>query len=361
MADCIHSSCCEASFYKESGPCQKLARNNAFKNVSCLVTTLFCVWISINTDFNAAESLTDADMVFQLVHWVFVAFFLLEMTLRIGALEKKGAICKLPLIVLAVVLNLLLAVGPLFGGSVACFSHGFQVLRLVQLASNVPELAILGKGILVAARSSFFCLLLLTVVTYAFGVLMTLTTSGTQVGEKRFSSVPQSMLTLLLDVLFVANLPDVAHEVQHRPVALLVLMTFVVLAFTVVVITAGVTCEVVSTVAGMEKHRFMVQSLASHLRSSSEGWTSGATQAVSRESFIQELQRPEVSAAFARMGISASELAKTSEELFDTQSFQSLEEVVSQLLRLSPGSSMSQASFRDVLGLGARLQKGKHA
>jgi len=82
--------------------------------------------------------------------------------------------------------------------------------RLARLLRAVPELIILIKGIGVASRSVFFTLILLLVIIYFFAIVLKQFLVGTAVGQRYFNSVPEAMISLLLD----AVLPDQATIVR---------------------------------------------------------------------------------------------------------------------------------------------------
>merc|ERR1711970_995865 len=85
-----------------------------------------------------------------------------------------------------------------------------RMARMVRLLRAMPELMILVKGISVATRSVFFTLCLLLIVIYIFAIAFTQMAAETDLQDKYFKTVPDSMNTLLLR----GTLPDLADFVE---------------------------------------------------------------------------------------------------------------------------------------------------
>ena len=81
-----------------------------------------------------------------------------------------------------------------------------RTARIVRVARYMPELMILIKGLMVAARSVFFTLVLLLLITYVFSIAFTQLGQGTPLGleDGDFSSVPVTVLNLVI----VSVMPD---------------------------------------------------------------------------------------------------------------------------------------------------------
>merc|ERR1719218_356535 len=74
-----------------------------------------------------------------------------------------------------------------------------RMARMAKLLRAVPELIILIKGIWVASRSVCFTLILLFLLIYFFAIVLRQITEDTEAGEVYFNSVPEAMLSLLVD------------------------------------------------------------------------------------------------------------------------------------------------------------------
>lgn len=222
-------------------------------------------------------------------HWSFIVaenlfcvFFLSEWIIRIQALKvRHHAVkdtsfvfdtCLVGVMVLetwlipAAMLVASQTVGDGFVGKLSGLRI-FRLLRLLRMARvarilrAVPELLIMVKALKAAFRSVFVTLFLLLIVTYVFGIAFAQLTVKSPVGDEMFSSVAESMYTLLLfGVLCLDYLEDIASKLNDvNPMMSVLLFVFVLLAaLTIMNMLIGVLCEVVSAVAKLEKENLLV-------------------------------------------------------------------------------------------------------
>merc|ERR1712061_417743 len=61
--------------------------------------------------------------------------------------------------------------------------RALTVTRVFRVYRMFPELAILGKGLVVSFRSVFFCILLILLITYMFAIIMTDLASGSALDD----------------------------------------------------------------------------------------------------------------------------------------------------------------------------------
>merc|ERR1719482_1395006 len=87
------------------------------------------------------------------------------------------------------------------GGGSSIFGNAsvlkiFRLMRLTRMARMakllwaIPELVILIKGILTAARSVFFTLMLLVILLYLYAIVFRQITKGSPFGEEFYPSIP---------------------------------------------------------------------------------------------------------------------------------------------------------------------------
>merc|ERR1712032_1547454 len=107
-------------------------------------------------------------------------------------------------------------------GPLSTFS-GFRLLRLLRLSRMsrllraVPELMILLKGVLHAARATFFVLLFLLLCTYVFAIVFTsvLGNPGAESdGEVMFASIGDAMMTLWSNGVLGDNLAETLFAIK---------------------------------------------------------------------------------------------------------------------------------------------------
>lgn len=139
---------------------------------------------------------------------------------------------------------------------------------MVRLLRAVPELLFLVKGIVAATRSVIFTLALLLILLYVFAIALRQLTDGSPVGESRFTTVPSSMYTLLIDACLMDSLGTLVRALEKdNLLGVLVFWIFVLLSScTVMNMLIGVVCEVVSSVASTEKEALMVDLVRTHIK-----------------------------------------------------------------------------------------------
>eukprot|EP00444_Apocalathium_aciculiferum_P037123 CAMPEP_0183484080 /NCGR_PEP_ID=MMETSP0370-20130417/178741_1 /TAXON_ID=268820 /ORGANISM="Peridinium aciculiferum, Strain PAER-2" /LENGTH=761 /DNA_ID=CAMNT_0025677367 /DNA_START=39 /DNA_END=2326 /DNA_ORIENTATION=- len=126
--------------------------------------------------------------------------------------------------------------------------------RMARLLRAVPELLVMIKGIVAAIRSVVVILVLLALILYVFGVSLRLILNDTDAGKKYFSTVANSMLSLVLYGIIMDNTSAVVQEIgEASPVSAALIFVFILLAsFTVLNMLVGVMCETVHVVSERE-------------------------------------------------------------------------------------------------------------
>jgi len=315
-----------ANFYHDTGICQRIARSNWFEYLTLTVIFLNSIWIAVDTDFNTAKVITQAESHFQAVEYVFSAYFMGELLIRFGAFKQKSKVLKdtwfvfdFALVVLMSVETWVVAI--LVGAFDFDGTRGLgdaavlrlmkllrmtRMARMVRLLRAMPELMILVKGIMVAARSVFFTLCLLVIFIYVFAIAFKQLATGTKIGETYFSSVGKSMSTLLLR----GTLPDMAELVEgvgqeHAGFAVLIMVFILLVSLTVMNMLVGVLVEVVSVVSAVEKEQLQVTFVKNKLLSMLEnnGIDGDDNQHISRHEFEQILVKPEAAKIIQDVGV----------------------------------------------------------
>merc|ERR1719235_2437601 len=113
---------------------------------------------------------------------------------------------------------------------------------------------ILIKGMLAAARSVFFTLLLLMILLYVFAIAFVQLTNGMTCGQVYFKDVAFAMNTLWLFATLLENIPDLTYAILEESLLLVLLLDLFILiaSLTVMNMLIGILCEVVSAVATSE-------------------------------------------------------------------------------------------------------------
>lgn len=264
-------------FYKTEGSWQALARNHLFENVTLLVISVNAIWMAYDADENPAESLTDAQPLFQIAEHFFCIYFSFEWSVRFMAFEQKKwglrdrwfvfDTCLVFMMVIEtwVMTTILLITGVSMpgGGGQSSLLRLFRLLRLSRLARmlrSMPELMIMIKGIVAAFRSVFLAVVLLVLLMYIFAIMFRQLTNGTEVGDVFFSSMGQTMYVLLMSGTFLEDLYDVMNQLGAASFAYAaIFLLFILLsALTVMNMLIGILCEVVAAVAKVEKEQMLL-------------------------------------------------------------------------------------------------------
>eukprot|EP00439_Symbiodinium_sp_Y106_P040965 s4584_g5.t1 len=250
-------------FYKSTGIFQRIAKSNYFENF-----TLFIIGVNfggnpvsdhvqswkaliwVDTDNNDAAIITEAKMEFQIVENIFCAFFTFEWIVRWMAFRRTSFAFKDAWFVFDTLLVTLMIletwITPIVLGVLSISSDGIgdaSILRLVRLLRLArmtrvakllrafPEVLIMIKGISAAARSVFFTICLLLLVLYIFGIAFRQICVGLGIGEARFPTVPEAMLTLLIHGVFMDDMAELVAEVKgESSVAFGLFIVFVLIA-----------------------------------------------------------------------------------------------------------------------------------
>jgi len=294
-------------FYKKEGTFQAWARSSWFNNLSLSVILFNTIWIAIETDYNHAAVLCDAQPIFQVVDNFMCTFFVGELFVRLMAFKRKLRALSDPWYIFDTVLVasmvwetwiqvlLYLAIGgKSFGmGRTASILRVFRLARLTRVARvgkllrSVPELMILAKAMFLALRSVIGILVMLTLVIYVFAILLTQLLHGQHVGSGKFDNVPKSMNFLLIQVLcgfdteFMlalenASVASYATFLGYALIAGLTLMNMLV----------GILCNVVFVVSEAAKEENFVKDIEAQLEALAEKLDPDGDGRVSREEFI---------------------------------------------------------------------------
>eukprot|EP00927_Polykrikos_kofoidii_P037574 TRINITY_DN3174_c0_g2_i4.p1 TRINITY_DN3174_c0_g2~~TRINITY_DN3174_c0_g2_i4.p1 ORF type:complete len:860 (+),score=175.81 TRINITY_DN3174_c0_g2_i4:47-2581(+) len=350
-----------ADFYYENSCCSRIARSQLFENLTHVIIALNAFWIAVETDHNKAVLIWEAKMVFLIVENAFCAYFTWEWLIRFFAFQKKtnalrdrwmvfDSILVMMMVLETWVLSVIFTFAS--GGSSSGFGNTSvlklmrlvrltRMARMIRLLRAFPELVILLKGIMVAARSVGFTLLLLSVIIYFYAVIFRQLTERAAADDPDvliksmyFGTVDQAMGSLLLDAI----LPDVSQIVRdcydQDWVFSFVMLTFILMAsMTVMNMLIGVLCEVVSVVSAVENEALTVNYVKFKLLSMFSLFQADP-EMISKEEFEDLLLHPSCARCFQEIGLDVVGLVDFSDYIFrdgHALSFCDLMEVVLQL------------------------------
>lgn len=190
--------------------------------------------------------------------------------------------------------------------------------RMARLLRAMPELMILIKGLVSATRSVFFTLLMLCGLVYVFAILFTQLCIETKVGEVYFSDVTHSAYTLLI---YGALMDSIGAPLEALGAESYILATFYLIFVLLATITVmnmliGVLCEVVTTVAAVERETLTVMFVKGRLEKVIQMIDEDGNGNVSKEEFAKILDDKSVVEALNEVGVDVEALVESSDILF---------------------------------------------
>jgi uncharacterized membrane protein len=325
--------------YKTTGYAQWLSRSTHFKNFMLLFIALNTIWIGIEADNNHADLLLKAAPIFQLVDNVFCFIFTFEIAVRFAAFECKIDALKDPwfmfdgsLVTLMVwetwIMSMLYLVeGIEYGGRTAQGSQVLRMVRLVRLVrvarttrlvSACPELIIITKGLFAGLRSVFAVLVMLLVIIYVFAIIFTMTLTGSQVGEGLFDNVPQSMNTLLLQVLCGPDTDFMRSLLAASWVHYIIELTYLFIALqTLMNMLIGTLCHVMSTVSEESNEAAFTTEVEHQLGRLATVLDQDQSGGISKEEFDVLINDPQMTSSFNDLGVDIVGVADFAKFIFE--------------------------------------------
>jgi len=292
------------------------------------------LWISIDTDGNTADTILDAEPVYVAADSLFFGYFAIELFIRFMAFKKKSSGFKDPWFVFDTTLVTLYLFDPFTIGLMAHLSGGgglnlptsvlrlfrlARLSRLVRMLRSLPELMIMIKGMVSAAASVGYTLGLLMLFTYVFAIAFrNLTPPDSWITLNYFSSVPETMHSLIVYGTFLDALCDFALEVKADSSACLALMwVYICLsALTVMNMLIGVLCEVIAAVAEEEKESMMVDKVNDKFKDIVKDLDTSGDGTLSWDEFQMILDFPQALKALESVNVDPEIMVDMAEDFF---------------------------------------------
>jgi len=265
--------------YKTEGCFQAVARSSIFDICGLTLIMLNAVWLGIETDLNEKALLVDADPPFIIVENFFCTCFCAELLIKFMAFSRKTDVLKDSWFVFDSVLVCFMAAETwllsilvwVTAGSLTANSSSTSVLRVVRLfrmtraarvarvLKAVPELMVIGHGIVIVARTVVVIFCVLFLVIYTFAIVFTQLAKGTDLEKNVHPNAKCSdMVTTMSTLLLGGILPDFAPTTEDFAAEdfffAAFFFMFILLAYvTIMNMLIGVLVEVVAVVASVEK------------------------------------------------------------------------------------------------------------
>jgi len=358
--------------YKKTGIWQKLAKHPLFDNITLGVIALNAAWMSIDTDWNKADTLPEADTLFQFMEHAFCTFFSAELFVRFMAFEDKRECLRDGwfvfdgfLVFLMVSETWVLLVFAAATNTRAVFPLGnaavlrlLRLLRLSRLLRSVPQLRVLFRAMLTSVKSVLYVGLLLVVCTYIFAILCTQLAVGTSMGQMYFQNVALAMYSLMVYATFLDNLADFCNNIRAEsvPVLFIVLLYISIACLTLLNMLLGVLCEVISEVAETEHFEMKRKSVSDKLWSVATALDENGNGRISAKEFEELFHDADALQALVNVGVDPEGVVDISQVMFykedGTEIDLPFDDFMDQVFELRDENS---AKLRDVKRLWTRI------
>lgn len=246
-----------------------VARDSKFHGLSFAVVFLNAIWIAVEIDAHAVTVLH------LMIAHMFCTYFFVESLVQLLAFQQKRHAVKDRAFIFDFVLMFLvlletwalpagyaLAGVSANGGSnmrvVTIFRmlRFLKVLRLAKVLRQLPELLIIIRGVFMAYKALVFTVILIGMIVYAGALVFRVLLEGTDLGVRRFSSVPIAMGTLLIEATLSGSKGGLVLREAHseHPLYAFLMLLYVVLAnITMMGVLGGLLVQAVKTVTEVEK------------------------------------------------------------------------------------------------------------
>jgi hypothetical protein len=245
------------------------------------------IYIAVDLDLNHEDLLIRAHPIFIIFENCFCLYFSTEILIRFSAFQNKLKafkdawflfdFCLVNVMVMETwLIPIIMAAANITTGIPSGFLSILRMLRLgrllrltrlTRLARSIPELSIIMKGLSFASRSVLMFFVLWMVIIYVFAIVFSQLTQG-DIHKRLFSTVPESINTLLLHGVFGSQ-ADVMRQISDsNPVVLWPMIVFfmALVSVTIMYMLIGVMNECIAVVAATEKSKIEVSYIVGNLR-----------------------------------------------------------------------------------------------
>lgn len=332
-------------YYSKDGWAANIARSERFNNISLLVIMLNAIWIGVETDYNHAEHLSEADPGFQAGEHLFCIFFVGELLIRFLAFEEKinslldGWFRFDLLLVIFIVLDTwILGAGGVGNVVILRLFRLLRLTRIVRLMRSVPEIMTIFKGMTASTRSVLTTLFVLLVFTYAFSIVFRVFLKGEDHYNQYFGTIVLTMWTLFITGALFDNLTEVLSLLRkdNAWLCLCFLLYMILAAFVTLNMLIGILCEVISAVQQAEKEKILVQFVKSRLEKvledhglgkksddNEDGSVMDSEDAkIDRPKFHELMSDPRICQSLEDLGIEANHMVCLGDSMFEEEIFE---------------------------------------
>eukprot|EP00812_Abedinium_dasypus_P015469 NODE_909_length_1315_cov_321.580952.p1 GENE.NODE_909_length_1315_cov_321.580952~~NODE_909_length_1315_cov_321.580952.p1 ORF type:complete len:381 (-),score=109.23 NODE_909_length_1315_cov_321.580952:155-1297(-) len=199
-----------------------------------------------------------------------------------------------------------------------------RLARLMRLMRSLPELMTMIKGLKLACRAVASSVFMLLILDYAFSIVEHALLRDVSFVQDYFATLPLCMWTLLVNGTFLDNPGELLmslrdsdeRQVECRIGVAVFLLYVLISAMTIMNMLIGVLCEVVSSVANIEKEEGCVRVLQDLILGELMKHDADGNGAVNKEELESVLTEKTSMSIFEALEVNLNHLHALSEMLF---------------------------------------------
>jgi voltage-gated sodium channel len=356
-----------SNYYYTTGINQAIARSKHFENGTVLVVVINAVYIGVDSDYNNAQNIYKADMVFQIFSQFFCVYFTWELLTRFLAFEHKKECLKDgwfkfdAFLVSTMILDTWLLMPTLYiiGGGVTIPTQPLRMLRLFKLTRMArlmkafPELVTMIKGLVRSLRAISSSMILIGLMVYVWAIMMHMLLKeekefNDQLWEENqlsFGTITKCIWTLIMDgTLMLDNAAPLMTTLLFNDNFSFVLagglfMLYALLsAMLILQMLIGVLCDVVSRVGQEERDGVAIGLIKQELLEDLKQFDDGDGK-ISQHELHEVMCNPNSKALLKRLNINRLFLMELQKMMFPKSSSQVTIKSVLELMILCRGDN----------------------
>eukprot|EP00929_Paragymnodinium_shiwhaense_P087293 TRINITY_DN4751_c0_g1_i1.p1 TRINITY_DN4751_c0_g1~~TRINITY_DN4751_c0_g1_i1.p1 ORF type:complete len:663 (+),score=205.51 TRINITY_DN4751_c0_g1_i1:64-2052(+) len=289
-----------------------MARHGLFITITGLMIVFNTIWLGIDAENNSADTLSQADPIFQLVENIFCTFFFCELIIIFLAFKNKRD-CLSNFWFLFDACLVFLYVGEVWimriveeaggksskmkGGSILRFAKALRLARLgriSRLLRMLPGAISVIKGLLKALAASMFTFVMLLITMYLFGVCILQLAKENDVLQETFPSLSNTMYKLAIQGCLLDDLTGLMDDMKDNDLVIATIFgIFIVLAnMTLLNMLIGLLAEVVSETNSQDAEEVACSELRRRIGEVLECHDTHGDQAIDQAEFDLMLSNP---------------------------------------------------------------------
>eukprot|EP00929_Paragymnodinium_shiwhaense_P105200 TRINITY_DN70128_c0_g1_i1.p1 TRINITY_DN70128_c0_g1~~TRINITY_DN70128_c0_g1_i1.p1 ORF type:complete len:590 (+),score=116.87 TRINITY_DN70128_c0_g1_i1:149-1918(+) len=369
----------EASAKYHDGIAGRIARSKRFEATTITFIMLNAVEIGAESDYAARHGpfsiwAADAPAFFLIAENLFCFYFSVEILVRLFAyktmrkcIEDAWFVFDCILVTFMVFETWILpmvsgASSPLGELSILRLLRLLRVTRMAKLMRMFPELMMIVKSIVAAAKAVVWTVILLIIVTYSWALLFTHEYHQGKMGDLEvedgdaavmFGSMGKSLLSLLVMGTILDDVTAAADTIRSTNNNLMLgffLMDILINSFTMMNMLVGILVEVVGDTAQAEKTRLLEEHAGASIRAIFDSMDQDGNGLIGRDEFFRMRESATVMKALRELDIEEKQFNMYTEIIFETDSsgedaYISSDQLLTIILRLRPGTHVSALDF----------------